>query len=131
MLFRKTAALLSVVSAVAESQTGSTYQVIPDPSDEAADHDLAFRVFFQVKSSGGAADSTVDTKIQTSVDGVEWADVTSATQVGQDESIQEWSPALDLGPYVRAVTELGGTLPDHTCSVTLAGSGGFSLHKVA
>jgi len=127
-LYRHSASLLKVAPAVATGQIGSTYVVLPADGDGVADKDQSFRVFFHATQAGGADAPTTEVRLQTSDDKVNWLQVASATQLNQDGAVHEFKDAAALGPYVRAVTQLGGaTKPDHTASVRLVSDGPFRL----
>ena len=125
---RHKALLLAVTPATDEDQVGSTYAVLPADGDRQGDSDQAFRVFLHGSQSGGATSPTTDIRLETSDDKTNWVVAASAAQMTQDGSIHEFKAVTALGPYVRAVTQLGGgTKPNHTASVVLVSNGPFRL----
>lgn len=127
-LHRHTATLLAVTEAVALGQIGATYVVLPADGDNVADKDQSFRVFFHATQANGAASPTTDVRLETSGDKTNWIPVANATQLAQDGQVHEFKDVTALGPYVRAVTQLGGgTKPDHTATVQLVSNGPFRL----
>jgi len=129
---RNTAKLLSVAPATDTGQVGSTYLVLPSDGDRLNDKDQSFRVFLHGTQAGGATGPTTDIRLETSDDKTNWVTAASATQLTQDGSVHEFKDITALGPFVRAVTQLGGaTKPNHTASVLLASNGPFRLKKVS
>ena len=131
-LHRHTRALLAVTTAVATGQIGSTYVVLPVEGDRVRDHEQSFRVFFDASQQGGATAPTTDVRLETSHDQQNWVNVASATQLTQDGEVHEYKAVQALGPYVRAVTQLGGaTKPNHTAVVVLASNAPFRLKALS
>ena len=127
-LHRHTASLLSVTSAVATDQIGSSFVVLPADGDRLNDKDQSFRAFFHATQEGGVTAPTTDVRLETSDDKTNWVSVVAATQQTQDGSVHEFKDITALGPFVRAVTQLGGgTKPDHTATVQLVSNGPFRL----
>ncbi len=116
--------LLTVTVAVNTAQEGDAKVML----EGAEEGELAFKVWFDLTQAGGATSPTMKAVLQTSHDGTKWADVVESTQLTADGALSEWKPVADLGPYVRAVTVLGGaTLPDHTAAVYLMSHNPFKL----
>jgi len=131
-LMRHLATLLAISVAVNTNQTGTTYSIIPSDSDKTDDADMGFQVQISASQTGGLTAPTTDLDIQTSVDKVNWVTVASMTQLTSSTSISEIKSISVLGPYVRAVTRVGGgTAPNHTATVTLMSSGSFKLQAAA
>jgi len=131
-LHRHTATLLEVTEATSEDQTGSTWAVLPSEGDGVADPSQGFGVFITATQDGGATSPTTDVTVETSVDGDNWVEVASATQLTADGTQTEMDTIDNLGPYVRATTTLGGgTAPDHTVSVVLTSDAPFKLVQVS
>jgi len=129
---RNTAKLLSVAPATDTGQVGSTYLVLPSDGDRLNDKDQSFRVFLHGTQAGGATGPTTDIRLETSDDKTNWVTAASATQLAQDGAVHEFKDVTALGPFVRAVTQLGGdTKPNHTAKVVLASNGPFRLVKVS
>jgi hypothetical protein len=127
MLYRYPNTLLDI-SAQSEAQTGAAYAVVPASNDDQSDSEQPFRVAFHAKQSGGASSPTTDVVLQTSADNEHWADVIGATQLTADGEVDEISTSVALGPFVRAVTRLGGgTLPAHSAKVVLLSTGNYRL----
>ena len=127
-LHRHAATLLSVSSAVAVGQIGTTYVVLPADGDNVSDNNQSFRAFFHATQAGGDTAPTTDVRLETSGDKTNWIPVVSASQLAQDGQVHEFKDAPALGPYVRAVTQLGGgTKPNHTATVQLVSNGPFRL----
>ena len=130
-LYRHTRALLAVITAANTDQTGATKVVLPSDGDKVPDQAQSYRVFFDVTQSGGVTAPTTDVKLQTSHDKTNWVTVASATQLTADGEVHEFADVSALGPYVRAVTELGGaTKPNHTAIVVLASNAPFRVKTV-
>ena len=126
-LYRHLRTLLTVSEATAEAQTGKTYAVLPSDGDSVGDHQQSWRAFIDLTQSGGDTSPTTDCALQTSHDGQSWITVASATQLTEDGEGHEIKDLSVLGPYVRAVTTLGGGgAPSHTVTVKLASTGPFS-----
>ncbi len=120
--------LLAVTAAVNTAQAGDAKVMLEGPEEG----ELAFKVWFDLTQAGGATSPTVKAALQTSHDGEKWATVVESTQLTADGSLSEWKAAADLGPYVRAVTVLGGaTLPNHTAAVYLMSHNPFKLKTVS
>ena len=127
-LHRHTRALLAVTTAVDSGQIGSTYVVLPAEGDRVRDNEQSYRVFLDATQEGGATAPTTDVRLETSHDKQNWVNVASATQLTQDGEIHEFKAVTALGPYVRAVTQLGGaTKPNHTAVVVLVSNAPFRL----
>ena len=121
--------LLAVTSPVNSNQTGSKHVVLEGNHGDA---ELAFKVWFDLTQAGGVTSPTVKAKLQTSHDGVSWADVVESTQLAADGALSEWKLATDIGPFVRVVTVLGGaTLPNHTAAVYLMSHNHFNTKTVS
>ena len=130
-IFNNAHTLLDVTQATNQAQTGSIYLLLPASGDGVPSTAQSLRVFFDGSLSGGASSPTVDVRLQTSHDKASWISVQSMTQLTASGQRHEFVPVSALGPYVRAVSELGGgTLPNHTAKVVLASNGGFTLRKV-
>ncbi len=130
-IFNNISTLLDVSQATNTAQTGSTYLLLPVSGDSVPSTAQSLRVFFHATLSGGATSPTVDVRLQTSDDKTNWINVTSMTQLTAAIPRHEFVTVSALGPYVRAITELGGgTVPNHTAKVVLASNGGFALRKV-
>lgn len=131
-IFRNVHTLLEVSDATDEAQTGSTYAVLPQDGDKLNDAQQGWHAFFDLTQSGGATSPTTDAILETSHDGTNWVEVVKATQLTQDGEGHEFKAISALGPYVRAVTAVGGaTAPNHTATVKLASNGPFRLKAVA
>ncbi len=52
--------------------------------------------------------------LETSHDGQNWVEVVKATQLAQDGEIHEFTAVTALGPYVRAITAVGGATANPT-----------------
>ena len=130
-LYRHTRALLAVITAANTDQTGSKKVVLPSDGDRVSDQAQAYRVFFDITQSGGVTAPTTDVKLQTSHDKTNWVTVASATQLTADGEVHELADVTALGPFVRAITQLGGaTKPNHTAIVVLASNAPFRLKTV-
>ena len=130
-LYRHTRALLAVITAANTDQTGASKVVLPSDGDKVTDQAQTYRVFFDVTQSGGVTAPTTDVKLQTSHDKTNWVAVASSTQLTADGEVHEFADVSALGPYVRAVTELGGaTKPNHTAIVVLASDAPFRVKTV-
>ena len=126
-LFRHLRTLLTVSEATDEAQTGKTYAVLPSDGDSVGDHQQSWRAFIDISQSGGDTSPTTDCALQTSHDGDSWITAASATQLTGDGEGHEMKELAALGPFVRAVTTLGGgSNPSHTVTVKLASTGPFS-----
>jgi len=127
-LHRHNAALLTVSTAVATEQTGSTYAVLPADGDGVADYSQSFRVFLSASQTGGATSPTTSVKVETSTDGTNWVEAATSTQLTADGGLSELKAITALGPLVRARTILGGdTKPSHTAKVVLVSNGAFRI----
>lgn len=130
-IFNNVATLLDQSQATNVAKTGDIYLLLPVSGDSVPTTAQSLRVFFDATLAGGATSPTVDVRLQTSHDKVSWISAVSMTQLTAAIPRHEFVAVAALGPYVRAVTELGGgTLPNHTAKVVLASNGGFSLRKV-
>ena len=130
-VYRHIVTLLEVTTGTDQAQTGSSYAVLPLDGDRQTDAQQGWRVFFDATQSGGATSPTTDVTLETSHDGTEWVKVVGATQLVADGEIHEFAAVNALGPYVRAVTAVGGgTAPTHTATVKLASNGPFRLKGV-
>lgn len=130
-IFNNIATLLDVSQATNQSQSGNTYLLLPVSGDGVPTTAQSLRVFFDATLAGGATSPTVDVRLQTSHDKVSWINAVSMTQLTAAIPRHEFVAVAALGPYVRAISELGGgTLPNHTVKVVLASNGGFTLRKV-
>jgi hypothetical protein len=126
-LFRHLRTLLAVSEATAEAQAGKTYAVLPSDGDGVGDHQQSWRAFIDISQSGGDTSPTTDCELQTSHDGKSWITAAKATQLTEDGEGHELKELSALGPYVRAVTTLGGgSAPNHKVTVKLASTGPFS-----
>ena len=124
--FKKT--LLSVSEEVNTAQQGFSRVLLEGPQEG----ELAFKVWFDLTQSGGATSPTTKAVLQTSHDGEKWADVVESTELTADGALSEWKGVADVGPYVRAVTVLGGaTLPNHTADVYLLSHNPFKLKSAS
>lgn len=132
-IFRNTRTLLSLTTAAAQPQDGTAYAILPKQGDGVSEADQRFRVFFDGVMTGGAGTPTVDARLVTSHDKTNWIVVASMTQLtGANPSRHEFVEVSALGPYVKAVTLLGGTtLPNHTATIVLASNGSFELKAVS
>ena len=127
-LYRHISTLLSQTEAANTAKTGSSFVIIADESDGVNDTQQSFKAFFDVTQSGGATSPTTDVHLQTSHDGTNWVNVVSATQLTADGAVHEFKDVSAIGPFVRAVSSLGGgTAPNHTVTVKLASNGPFRL----
>jgi len=127
-IYRHVKTLLLVSDDLDESQTGNTYTVLPSDGDNTSDRSQQWRVFFDLYQDGGSTSPTTDATLQTSHNGVDWIIAAQATQLTADGEIHEFKDVEALGPYVRAVTVLGGsTTPSHNAVVKLASNGSFRL----
>ena len=127
-LHRHTASLLTVSTATATEQTGSTYAVLPADGDGVADYSQSFRVFLSASQTGGATSPTTSVKVETSTDGTNWVEAALSTQLTADGGVSEMKAITALGPLVRARTILGGgTKPSHTAKVVLVSNGAFRI----
>ena len=127
-IYRSAHALLAVTSETDSPQTGTAYTVLPEEADGISDANQSFKAFFDVTQSGGATSPTTDVHLQTSHDGTNWVNVVSATQLTADGAVHEFKDVSAIGPFVRAVSALGGgTAPNHTVTVKLASNGPFRL----
>jgi len=121
--------LLAITSAVNSNQTGSKHVIL---EGNHGDTELAFKVWFDLTQAGGATSPTTKAILQTSHDGVSWADIVESTQLTADGALSEWKVATDIGPFVRVVTVLGGaTLPNHTAAVYLLSHNHFNTKTVS
>ena len=127
-VFRYSATLLDVSTAVNTNQEGDEYVVLPSDADGAADHQQTFMAFLHATQDGGATSPTTDVSLQTSSDGENWVEVAATTQLSANGSVDELDSVAGLGRYVRAQTTVaGGTAPDHTAKVILVSDAPFSL----
>ncbi len=130
-VYRHLVTLLDVTTGTDKAQTGGTYAVLPLDGDRQSDAQQGWRVFFDATQSGGATSPTTDVVLETSHDGTNWVQAVKATQLTQDGEIHEFATVIALGPYVRAITAVGGgTAPTHTATVKLASNGPFRLKGV-
>jgi len=131
-IFRNVVTLLEVSTGTDQAQTGTSYAVLPQDGDRLNDAEQGWYAFFDAAQSGGATSPTTDVVLETSHDGQNWVEVVKATQLAQDGEIHEFTAVTALGPYVRAITAVGGaTAPTHTATVKLASNGPFRLKAVA
>lgn len=131
-VYRNVHTLLAVTEATDQAQTGTTYAVLPQDGDKLNDAQQGWYAFFDLTQSGGATSPTTDAVLETSHDGTNWVPAVSATQLSQDGEGHEFKAITALGPYVRAITAVGGaTAPNHTATVKLASNGPFRLKAVA
>ena len=114
------------------AQTGATYRILADQIDEVENPQQGFRVYFRNVQSGGATSPVSQVKLQTSYDGTNFFDVVSSTQLTADSNKAELADIVVIGPYVRAVTVVGGaTAPNHRAACLLVSNARFALKAVA
>ena len=131
-IYRNVHTLLEVTTGTDQAQTGTHYAVLPLDGDKLGDAQQGWYAFFDVTQSGGATGPSTDAILETSHDGQNWIEVVKATQLMADSETHEFTAIAALGPYVRAVTAVGGTTPPtHTAIVKLASNGPFRLRAVA
>ena len=112
----------------ATAQTGSIYRITPSVLDDVQTPAQSFRVYFSNVQSGGATSPTSQIKLQSSYDKVTWFDVASSTQLTADSSRAELADITALGPYVRAITLVGGaTAPNHKAEVRIVSNAPFTI----
>lgn len=129
-LFPYTETIYNVTGKTA-SENGAIYRIVPKRNQDLVNG--AFRAFLVATQSGGASSPTTDLKVQTSVDGTNWIDWTSVTQLTADGTNEELEGAnsQDLGVYVRAVLTLGGgTAPTVAAKVLIASNIKFTVESV-
>lgn len=120
-----TLALVSQTSAASADVTGTTYR--PKFNSDSDANDATMNVIFNLTTTGGTS-PTLDAKLQTSMDGTNWVDVASMTQLTGAGSRNERVALAFLGPYVRGVVDAGGTAaPDWTGYVYLLMDRPFTL----
>lgn len=131
MLYRHHADLLDQSTDTNQGVVGNTYRVQPIDADHVKDTEQEYRVLLFAQQTGGATSPTTDVRLETSVDKARWVNVAAATQLTQDGSVTEIKSPTALGPFVRAVTQLGGgTKPNHKAKVTLLSNAPFKVVKV-
>jgi hypothetical protein len=131
MLFRHSADLLDQSTDTNQGVVGQTYRIQPVDSDGVRDTEQAYRAVLFAQQTGGTTGPTTDVRLETSVDKTRWVSVAAATQLTQDGSVVEVKEPTALGPFVRAVTQLGGVVkPNHKAKVSLVSNGPFKLVKV-
>ena len=131
-LYRHTRPLLVVSTPTDTGQVGATHVVLPSDGDRVADQAQSYRVFFDATQEGGATGPATDVRLETSHDKQNWVNVASATQLTQDGQVHEFKDVTALGPFVRAVTQLGGaTKPNHTAVVVLASNAPFRVKALS
>lgn len=111
-LIRDTLILMSASGQTA-STDGTSYQLSPS----GVPADAEWGVWFSGVNNSGTP--TLDMKVQHSPDGVLWVDLVSATQLTTTDAAEYVEITTDFGPYVRAVSTLGGTTPDYDVTVKL------------
>jgi hypothetical protein len=127
-LFRYVHTLLLIAVATNLNQVGDAKKPQPSDGDDISDALQQWRVFFDVEQSGGADSPTTEAFLETSHDGATWARLMGATKLTADGAVHEVKDAPTLGPYVRAITLLGGgTKPNHKVTVKLASTSPFKL----
>ncbi len=120
-----TIAVVSQTSAASADVTGTTYRPKFGSDDDA--NDATMNVIFNFTTTGGTS-PTLDAKLQSSVDGTNWVDVASMTQLTGAGSRNERVALAWCGPYVRGIVDAGGTAsPNWTGSVNLLMDRPFSL----
>ena len=129
ILHRHHKTLLAISTEVNTDQTGDTKEILPAHGDSANDTAQGFQVHFLLGQTGGATSPTSILKLQTSVNGTNWVDVVSSTQLTTDGVLTETKDiSSPLLKYVRVVSELGGgTKPSHSGSASLVSNAGFKL----
>ena len=127
-LYRNVKPVLSLSEAANTNQTGQTLAILPENCGTEGDESPTFAVFFDVTQNGGSSSPTTDVRLQTSHDGDTWITVASATQLTANGEVHELVELDKLGPFVRAVSVLGGgAKPNHTVKVVLASCSPFRL----
>lgn len=122
------AALLYSVTGKTADENGTAYLIAPSKSDELNSQDQEFRAWIVITTTGGTS-PTADVIIQTSHDGTNWTTWCQATQVTSATTQAELkaASALDLGRYVRARLDVGGTaVPTTAVTVYLCSNGKFT-----
>ena len=99
-------------------------------SDAHPDSLQEFAVFLRATQAGGLTNPTVDLILETSPDGIVWAEVKriSLTSDGAKAELH----TVDLGPFVKATLQLdGATNPISVASVWILSDGPFKVNKVS
>lgn len=116
--------LVSQTVAASADVTGTTYR--PKFGSDVAANSATMNVVFNLTITGGTS-PTLDAKLQSSVDGTNWVDVASMTQLTSGSRNERVALGW-LGPYVRGIVDAGGTAaPNWTGTVTLLMDVPFSL----
>lgn len=131
-VYRHTRTLLSVTTDTTTAQDGGGYAFLPKQGDGVSEADQHVRAFFDGTMSGGAGTPTVDVVLLTSHDKTNWIIIATMTQLTSPGARHEFADVSAVGPYVKAVTILGGTTkPAHTATVVLASNGSFDLKALS
>lgn len=126
--YRTTRPVLTLSEAVNTSQTGTTLAILPENCGTEGDDSPSFAVFFDVTQAGGSSSPVTDVHLQTSHNGKHWITLVSSTQLTKDGEVHEFVELEKLGPFIRAITVLGGGgKPNHTANVVLASCSPFRL----
>lgn len=100
--------LINQTSSTSSSITGAAYLIVPEgPDNDPEDVERWFRVFWNITITGGTS-PTVDSKLQTSINGTDWVDLSAMTQQTSGTRSESKEPAY-IHKYVRAIITLGGT----------------------
>lgn len=131
MLFSFRENIQLIETAVDTATEGTSYEVKGLDSDDINGEGQRFGAVFIINATGGATSPVADAKVQTSIDGANWIDWATATQVTADAgTATEYkdSATIPLLKYVRSVvTPSGGTAPDTTATIALVSNARFKL----
>jgi hypothetical protein len=124
-LFNYRKVLLEVPEPIDITRTGVSYGLMEGRNEG---REQAFRVWFDLSLTGGADQPSVKVVLQTSWDGLHWADAVESTSLDIEGEFSQWAEAGDLGPYVRALAVPGGaTPPQYTATAVLMSDADFQL----
>src|SRR4051794_22195261 len=78
------------------------------------------KAFLRISAASGTA-PTLDIKFQDSADGTNWVDVASGAFAQKTTTGNSSLVLSNVGPYLRAVLDVGGTSPSFTFDLYVAG----------
>ena len=129
-LHRSSALILNQTAAATATFNGASTALRPG-NDSIPDFQHEFAVVFTSTVANAASTPSLTVKLQTSWDGTTWLDVVAATAITADGTNSEYKSiaALKLGPFVRAVATISGTV-SYTGDVRLISNAHFTVAPV-
>ena len=125
-LMRSQINLIAVTAGITSTLIGPSYLLKP-AADNVPDYRHVFAVVFQSTGSAMSATPNITPSLETSWDNTNWVSVATGTAIVADGSLTEQKAvAGNLGPYVRAVSTIGGTAT-YTGTVKLIANAHFTV----